>query len=873
MLFTRTLFLLVSSDDFRDDNLSSVKSLIEEDGGETIVKKEYENQKNLLNSGDDELNSPIGHIICTKTNFVEYALAKSSMIPVTTPLWVYACKEKRKYCNPKNYNPDPKYFMRDVFICVADNLSQEDKELIYGGVLAFGGQYMDDLTRYTTHLIATDMNNDKSIIAASANNDKNETRNESIDIKIVSPEWIDDCLKFGRILDEGPYLLINPTSKSDQTRHLNILNSNEEPSWSASQPEFMKNKCFYISDDYPMSDRMRTTLIDMIIDKGGKVSDTFDEKKVDIYIGKYRNGRSFVQSAKSKRIITASMQWLYSILACGVWILPKNYNLLHYPIPREPLPEFCNLKISITNYSGDARVYLTKLITILGGTFTKTLSSENNVLIASKPFGKKYEAAKFRWREKKSLDIKIVNSLWLEECFAYWKLMDFNKPQYTYLGRDGKGVEGLLCRTKLDETVLNKWLLDPLDNLEDVAEEPQDESNKLTEEASSKSEQENKISHVEDCVANEKTENVMQGQKITVSKEVHSDLINDDMRTNSNSPKESAPASHVSNDKEERSSRAERSAKFKAANKLHQDIHDLNDYQAMSKSSRKMKEYMRELENETKKAEHSSAISDDKRKRHTNPDIPRTKKRKAEETGPYDINGIVTGCEGILALSKQDLSALKGIGISIISDVTLASDLDTIIAPKILRTAKFLKALSKAKRIVHPNFLIDILHAKKNTTGSESVILSKFPISNYSLDKIISHEDIMKDVYFNDKRNMASLLEILQSPNKGKLFTTVKLNISPNLVGGSKLITEILEFHGLKHSKVVKSITSSNVNSLLTSNDSKIILVVNKEKDTKLVNSFRKLVLNGVAIEWDWCVKSIFAMELRKYENFLVQGP
>ncbi|CCE88416.1 Piso0_001921 [Millerozyma farinosa CBS 7064] len=871
MLFTGTLFLLVSSDDFSDDDVSSVKSSIEEEGGETIVKKEYENEKNLLNSGDHgEPNSPIGHIICTKTNFVEYTLAKSSMIPVTTPLWVHACKEKRKYCNPKNYNPDPKYFMRDVFICVADNLSQEDKELIYGGVSAFGGQYLDDLTRYTTHLIATDMNNDKSIIAASANNDQNETRNESIDIKIVSPEWIDDCLKFGRILDEGPYLLLNPTGESNQPRDLNILKSNEEPSWSTSRPEFMKNKCFYISDDYPMSDRMRTTLIDMIIDKGGKISETFDEQKVDIYIGKYRNGKSFIRSAKSKRIITANMQWLYSVLACGVWILPKNYNLLHYPIPREPLPEFHNLKISITNYSGDARIYLTKLITILGGTYTKTLSGENNVLIAAKPFGKKYEAAKFKWREKKSLDIKIVNSLWLEECFAYWKLMDFNKPQYAYLGRDGKGVEGLLCRTKLDETVLNKWLLDSLENSEEITQESQEDPNKATEDALSVNEHDNNISQTEDYITNKETANELHEQKTDDGKEINSERTNDSLRTNSNSPKESSPSSFVSNNKEEWSSRAGRSAKFKAVNKLHQDIHDLNDYQAMSKSSRKMKEYMRELENEAKKAELKSGTSDDKRKASTNPDTPKNKKRKVEETRPYDIKGIVTGCEGILTLSKQDLNALKDIGIKIIPDVTQASDLDTIIAPKILRTAKFLKALSKAKRIVHPNFLTDILQAKKNFTDYESILLNEFPIDKYSLDKTISNEDIMQDIYYNDKRDRASLSTILQSSNKGKLFTTVKLNISPNLVGGSKLITDILEFHGLKHSKVVKSITSSNVNSLLTSDDNKTILVVNKEKDIKLVNSFKKLVSNGVAIEWDWCVKSIFAMELRKYENFSV---
>ena len=44
------------------------------------------------------------------------------MVPITTPEWVFDSVSRAKISNPKVYSPDPKLFLKDTFVCVADNL-------------------------------------------------------------------------------------------------------------------------------------------------------------------------------------------------------------------------------------------------------------------------------------------------------------------------------------------------------------------------------------------------------------------------------------------------------------------------------------------------------------------------------------------------------------------------------------------------------------------------------------------------------------------------------------------------------------------------------------------------------------------------------
>jgi hypothetical protein len=100
--------------------------------------------------------SNLTHIISNTIDFPEYPDAEQRMINVVKPLWVYKSVNHGRTAPLRLYSPNPKFFFSDVNIFVA-GLPQGDREALYGGVRALGGQWSESLTRFTTHVIALSM--------------------------------------------------------------------------------------------------------------------------------------------------------------------------------------------------------------------------------------------------------------------------------------------------------------------------------------------------------------------------------------------------------------------------------------------------------------------------------------------------------------------------------------------------------------------------------------------------------------------------------------------------------------------------------------------------------------------------------------------
>lgn len=939
-MFKGLVVLLVTSDTFTaEDAKETERQLLSQHVSKVYFKNQSDTDVNYL---DKDLDQPINHIVSDTVEFIEYHAAQLLMIPVTTASWISHSIEQNKILNLKSYNPDPKNFLKDCFVCIADNLPAGDKEVIYGGVRAFGGQYMDDLTKHTTHLIALDLTNVKSIIASSANQLSNS--DDSIDIKIVLPHWINDCLKQGKKLSEEPYLLSNPKvhqekkpmysliPESDQNNKL--INDDSLPNIEGKTTDFFKDKTFYFSSDYNLSERMSNCFSQLVESNGGHTVSTFNVKDIDIYIGKYRSGDEYKKCCLSNRIVVANLQWMYHVLLTNTWILPQNSNLLHYPFPKDPLDEFKNKKISVTNYSGDARFYLTKLITLLGGDFTKTLTRENDFLIVAKPDGKKYESAKNKWKNIDNKPIvEVANHLWLEECYSSWSYIDSNLPRFQYFGSKASGragTESLLGKTKLNHLALQKWYLDPSigsiklnsegTNVDDSMSE--DESPTLTRNTISQkqtdTERENDqeiqpdvqeedqelvdFNDEEDEGEPEKTESIEKSQhdsnesqsksqasklptpatpEIDLDKSVE---IEDQAHISNLESSDQAATPSIS---DAFSGRVGRSAKQKAALKLHSDMEDLNAYKVLSKSSRKMKSYMKELEAReeaikgssrkrpaSESAESSQVSSkEDVINGSTSPLTSQTshppvkKKKPSSPDRTQSVVAIMTGCELELVLNRVDVVKLSHSGIKIVNDYSPKHKINTIFAPRILRTEKFLKSLSQAERIIHPNYLVKALKKVNEQEITWDELSKEYNISDYALDKVIPLKEINQDLGIaNTKTN--GLSDLFNSENKGSLFKGMKLNLSTNLNGGVNLITSILQTHGLEEAKSFKSVPASVIKQLLKNDNGKVIFVAHKTKDSKLINSIKKNDDNIMIVEWDWCVKSIFRMKLEDLKDY-----
>ena len=247
----------------------------------------------------------------------------------------------------------------------------------------------------------------------------------------------DDCLKLGRRIDEAPYLLPNPdyvfkTGEEDipipPTAHMEGATSAfptnvQVPvdSQSSRPATVFKDKTIMISEDLAIRSRIRTIIENIIEDGGGKITSSVHE--ADIYVCHWREGRDYVIASRARKDV-GNLSWLYYLITHNEWTSPFR-RLLHYPLPREPLPGFKDFRITLSNYGGDARVYLENLVQAAGADFTKSMKGDNTHLITARNGSEKCDAAK-EW------NVEMVNHLWIEDSYARCAAQKMTDPRYTH---------------------------------------------------------------------------------------------------------------------------------------------------------------------------------------------------------------------------------------------------------------------------------------------------------------------------------------------------------------------------------------------------------------------------------------------------------
>jgi len=193
------------------------------------------------------------------------------------------------------------------------------------------------------------------------------------------------------------------------------------PSAERRQMTVFKDKRVMLSPDLGVSSHLRGTIEDLVCHGGGSV--TASVHKADIFICQYRESVDYRIASRAGRDV-GNLAWLYHLLTTNRWTSPMN-RLLHYPIARDGLPGFKDFKISLSNYNGEARVYLENLAKAAGGEFTKTMKEDNTHLITAHLASEKCDAAK-EW------NINTVNHLWLEESYAKWQIQTVSNPRYSH---------------------------------------------------------------------------------------------------------------------------------------------------------------------------------------------------------------------------------------------------------------------------------------------------------------------------------------------------------------------------------------------------------------------------------------------------------
>ena len=176
-----------------------------------------------------------------------------------------------------------------------------------------------------------------------------------------------------------------------------------------------------LSKDLEVQDHLRRTIEHLVRRGGGVVVDSIHQ--AEVLICQYREGEDYISASLDGKVV-GNLPWLYHLVTHNSWTSPLR-RLLHYPIARGGLPGFKKFRISLSNYNGEARIYLENLAKAAGCEFTKTMKMDNTHLITAHTFSEKCEAAK-EW------NINMCNHLWLEESYAKWQIQSLTNPRYTH---------------------------------------------------------------------------------------------------------------------------------------------------------------------------------------------------------------------------------------------------------------------------------------------------------------------------------------------------------------------------------------------------------------------------------------------------------
>ncbi|KAL9108158.1 MAG: hypothetical protein Q9227_007012 [Pyrenula ochraceoflavens] len=786
------------------------------------------------------------YIIASLADFPDYDVACNNYIPVVKPDWISACLSKSKLVNTRQYNPDPRLFLSGVVVCCAD-LPEGDTDAIVGGVVAMGGLHSTKVASMVTHVVALTMDSEKCQAVVL----------KSLDIKIVLPHWFDDCLKLGRRIDERPYLLPNPEI---------LQNNGQKPPTSGRNPDLagactpdptgpsidtppisprggcqvFNRKKILLAEDLNLGSHLRGAIEEIIQRGGGSISS--DVHEADMYIGKYRDGEDYRIASRARKDV-GNLSWLFHLITNNVWTSPSK-RLLHYPVARNGLPGFKEFRISLSNYSGEARVYLENLITATGAEPTKTLKQDNTHLITAHIISEKCQAAQ-DW------GIHRINHLWLEESYAKWKLQSVTNPRYTHFpSRTNLGE--VVGHTSIDRKAMEQAFFSPE---EDVEMDDGDEDSDLPAETADAGQ------IPQSSVVDESRKRGRKAAKILSPK-----VTDDQALANTRKPRTPATTRHTAPGKENETpgTGSSRKSKDAAAARLHGYRDDIALYE--------------------KERKRVGGVVYGGRKKHDEDRVGHARKRSLEEDEGTDSTVGAASREvkkqkpaspmhllvtkfgrwvDNMSAEADDKKRLRALGISITQDPARCTHL---VAPSILRTQKFVVALSYAPVIISSNFIEECL----------------------SQNKVLNPQDyLLQDPSGERKLNLDLSRSLsLAKQNKNSLFAGRTIYCVDTIPAGFATFQAIVEANGGRcityrgrPGTMVPSRRAGSEASTMTDEDTdaEIYLLSGLEKEHKVLwPKFRKMAEGSRKIAKivgsDWVLESAMAQKILPVEEYEHDG-
>ncbi|KAL3956391.1 hypothetical protein ACCO45_009237 [Purpureocillium lilacinum] len=736
----------------------------------------------------------VTHIVSNTIDFPQYVESQAVMIPVVTMQWITQSVARRRLAQVRPYSPDPRMIFAEVVVTCA-GLPIMDKESILGAVMALGGQESKDPSRLTTHICALDMD-DPKVQAATGRGFKG---------KVVLPHWFDACFKLGKRIDEAPYLLPDPE----------ILKMGPEDEL------HIPDRKVLLAKDLGINSRLTKTLREIIDNGGGKVVQEVDD--CDMFICQYRHGAQYVQASQSCKEV-GSLSWLFYLIVHNEWRNPLH-RLLHYPIPKDGIEGFKGLRITVSNYGGEARIYLENLIRACGAEFTKTMKQDNTHLITARNSSEKCKAAP-EW------GVAVVNHLWIEESYARCEMRNINIPKYNHFPHRtnlGEIIESMSPRAKRKRKILeaaedNAYHKGPAEGVVVGQHDPERDFDVMRDDDDD-DDDENKKEKLSSSV-----KTPARSRHLTAGKENDSPSVS-----------------------------GSRSAKAKARDLLQHIAPDIALYEKEKKRHSKSGAPWggKRAADQAEKEKSSKTARNDEGDEE---EAKRPAKKSRPSLPEVEMRIVVTGFKrwvGDRSKEDHDRRKLRDLGIQIAQE---GQPCDFVAAPCVMRTVKFLCALSRGARVLSTDFIEAAIESGEMPSPDDFLLKDPAAEKKY-------------DIKLERSSSRAK-------SNKGRLLQGIPIYCTEKIRNGPDCYRSIAEGNGAIF-KIYRARSGTTIKPTTAEEDGGAppepvyLLSNNTPEDKQVWSRFKEMAESGHMepriVAPDWLLDVAMAQQVRFDKKYLVE--
>ncbi|CBQ68485.1 conserved hypothetical protein [Sporisorium reilianum SRZ2] len=423
---------------------------------------------------------------CVEPTLLEQALAAKGPL-VVTPQWVrrsaqlgIRLKEDRFSCRSD---------MIFSGLCVTaskSELSKADRELISSIVAAYGGLWREDHFSDVNVFLTTSISSNKlnKIISAPGK--------QTI---CAAPQWISDSWRLQKLLPLDSYQFLpaqtslppcfagrtasgSPLSSPRKDRvamslvgdvgRSSIFDVTTKSSSADREKSVFRGKSVLLARDVcRASEQQLRSLEHFIRLSGGTLRRAPKDlngiaqavRNSDFVVCRYREVQEFREAIRQSKQV-GNLTWLIWVVSNDVLSDPRE-EPLHFPVPRQGIADFKNASITISGYRGTTRQYLTKMIKLMGASFSGALSARTSICVAANLDSEKTQKAR-EWK------VPIVNHKYIVDSFLAWAPVERAKLKYIDFP-EGVDYNVDVGDTRVTDESLGPWIDDAINN-----DEPED---------------------------------------------------------------------------------------------------------------------------------------------------------------------------------------------------------------------------------------------------------------------------------------------------------------------------------------------------------------------------------------------------------------